>query len=117
MPRGASLLDEVVGLGWRLFVDGRRNIDWTGIEGCGIPAFAIGGEGHSELDGVIAAWFDRYGCRAALVRPDHYVYCTVVDFGDLHEMVQGLRAKIGSGGFASNRLAASGTTSASIVAW
>jgi 3-(3-hydroxy-phenyl)propionate hydroxylase len=27
-----------------------------------------------ELDGVLASWFDRHGCDAALVRPDHYVF-------------------------------------------
>jgi hypothetical protein len=27
-----------------------------------------------ELEGVMAGWFDRHGCRAAIVRPDHYVF-------------------------------------------
>lgn len=28
----------------------------------------------TEADGVLAAWFERHGCEAALVRPDHLVY-------------------------------------------
>jgi 3-(3-hydroxy-phenyl)propionate hydroxylase len=43
-----------------------------------------------ELDGVLARWFDRYGCRAAVVRPDHYVY-GVADGGPaLYDLVAGL---------------------------
>ena len=27
-----------------------------------------------ESDGVLARWFSRHACVAAIVRPDHYVY-------------------------------------------
>ncbi|WP_134143920.1 bifunctional 3-(3-hydroxy-phenyl)propionate/3-hydroxycinnamic acid hydroxylase [Paraburkholderia sp. BL6665CI2N2] len=27
-----------------------------------------------ELDGVLAGWFDKHQCEAAIVRPDHYVF-------------------------------------------
>jgi 3-(3-hydroxy-phenyl)propionate hydroxylase len=30
--------------------------------------------GFQESSGVLASWFERMGCQAALVRPDHYVY-------------------------------------------
>jgi 3-(3-hydroxy-phenyl)propionate hydroxylase len=32
-----------------------------------------------EIDGVLAAWFQRNECRAAIVRPDHYVYGVAAD--------------------------------------
>ena len=32
-----------------------------------------------EADGVLAAWFDKHHCGAALVRPDHCVYGTAAD--------------------------------------
>jgi 3-(3-hydroxy-phenyl)propionate hydroxylase len=28
----------------------------------------------AEADGILVAWFERHGCEAALVRPDHLVY-------------------------------------------
>ena len=28
----------------------------------------------AEVDGVMARWFDTHDCRAAIVRPDHYVF-------------------------------------------
>lgn len=47
-----------------------------------------------ELDGVLAAWFARHGCCAALVRPDHYVY-GVADSGDtLPALVAGLLQRL-----------------------
>jgi 3-(3-hydroxy-phenyl)propionate hydroxylase len=53
-----KLLDEVAGTGFRVF---RKE------------AFEKGGE-FEEAEGVAAGWFERNGCSAALVRPDHYVY-------------------------------------------
>ncbi|WP_321842076.1 bifunctional 3-(3-hydroxy-phenyl)propionate/3-hydroxycinnamic acid hydroxylase [Paraburkholderia bannensis] len=32
-----------------------------------------------EIEGVLAAWFQRNECRAAIVRPDHYVYGVAAD--------------------------------------
>ena len=39
-----------------------------------VTPVVIGGPGLAERDGVVANWFDRQQCVAALVRPDHYVY-------------------------------------------
>jgi 3-(3-hydroxy-phenyl)propionate hydroxylase len=76
---GTALMDEASGLGWRLFVDGRSETEFPTLEGLGIQAFVIGGKGYQELEGVAAAWFDAHRCKAALVRPDHYVYCGIAD--------------------------------------
>ncbi|ATF90014.1 MULTISPECIES: bifunctional 3-(3-hydroxy-phenyl)propionate/3-hydroxycinnamic acid hydroxylase [Burkholderia] len=40
-----------------------------------------------EIDGVLAAWFERNLCRAAIVRPDHYVYGVAGDAADLVELL------------------------------
>jgi 3-(3-hydroxy-phenyl)propionate hydroxylase len=43
-----------------------------------------------ELDGVLARWFARHGCHAAVVRPDHYVYGVADDGQGLYDLVAGL---------------------------
>jgi 3-(3-hydroxy-phenyl)propionate hydroxylase len=50
-------MDEVLGRGWRLLRAGE------------VAAL-------QEAEGVLAAWFERHRCAAALVRPDHYVLGT-----------------------------------------
>jgi 3-(3-hydroxy-phenyl)propionate hydroxylase len=32
-----------------------------------------------EADGVVARWFGRHECAAAIVRPDHYVFGVTTD--------------------------------------
>jgi 3-(3-hydroxy-phenyl)propionate hydroxylase len=44
-----------------------------------IPSFVLGGEGYIEKEAVVTAWFDLHACLAAIVRPDHYVYCGLRD--------------------------------------
>ena len=68
---GERRLDEIAGAGWRIVWDGRHApaLDWAGGR-----SIAVGGDGVQERDGVLAGWFDRHGCVAAIVRPDHYVY-------------------------------------------
>ena len=73
-PDGARRLDEAAGAGWRIVWDGRHACgdDWPGGR-----AITVGGPRHEALqerDGVLAGWFERQGCLAAIVRPDHYVY-------------------------------------------
>ena len=43
-----------------------------------------------ESSGVLAAWFERMGCQAALVRPDHYVYGAFNTAQDLKAALQTL---------------------------
>src|SRR5207244_9772153 len=52
------LLDEAAGTGFRIFQPSQ---------------FLQGGE-FEESEGVAGQWFERHGCTAAIVRPDHYVY-------------------------------------------
>jgi 3-(3-hydroxy-phenyl)propionate hydroxylase len=54
-------------------------------------------DGHhviAEEDGVLAAWFDRHGCRAAIVRPDHYVFGVASDGGALGKMLSELATRL-----------------------
>jgi 3-(3-hydroxy-phenyl)propionate hydroxylase len=95
---GPALMDEVSGLGWRIFVDGRTHVDRSSLDQCGIPQFVVGGEGRCETDGVLAAWFDRYQCIAAVVRPDHYVYSTAAAIESLHDICRSLRTRLRSAG-------------------
>lgn len=40
-----------------------------------------------EKDDVVAGWFERHGCVAALVRPDHYVFGVVSDLAMLDDQL------------------------------
>jgi 3-(3-hydroxy-phenyl)propionate hydroxylase len=82
---GARRLDEQAGSGWRIVWDGRRAGPLDGDE----RNVTIGGDDPTALqerDGVLASWFDRNGCVAAIVRPDHYVY------GVLHDQAEAAAA-------------------------
>ena len=88
MTAGRCLLDSATGAGWRLVLDERNALDLTADVRADLtrldmrlirvrPADAAVQAGYEvvvEEDGVLAAWFDRHGCRVAIVRPDHYVF-------------------------------------------
>lgn len=93
-PDGARHLDEAVGAGWRIVWDGRQPhaSGWPGGR-----TVVVGGAGPAALaerDGVLAAWFDRQACAAAIVRPDHYVYGVVVDPQDAGPMLASLQRRL-----------------------
>lgn len=77
-------MDTVAGTGWRVVLcasaDGRMDAaaqaqtEIQGKEATGMALFKLGTSGFDETDGVLARWFAQYGCQAAIVRPDHYVY-------------------------------------------
>jgi len=48
----------------------------------------------AEEDGILAAWFDRHGCRAAIVRPDHYVFGVASNEGTLGKMLADLATRL-----------------------
>jgi 3-(3-hydroxy-phenyl)propionate hydroxylase len=103
--KGRELLDAVAGTGWRLVLDARSAV---------VPAADIQAElirlgvrpiriasadapGHNtdafvEQDGVGASWFDRYGCGAAIVRPDHYVFGVASNDDALRKLLADLAA-------------------------
>ena len=50
--------------------------------------------GVDEAEGVAAAWMQRHGCHAALVRPDHYVYGVAAHTAELQGLVNEWRAAL-----------------------
>jgi len=97
---GRVLMDARHGTGWRLVIDGRgglrpsaqtmedaRSIAMTIIKI--VPDDDTGDAADApsrELDGVVARWFDACNGRAALIRPDHYVYGVAEDSASLTEL-------------------------------
>jgi 3-(3-hydroxy-phenyl)propionate hydroxylase len=49
----------------------------------------------AEADGILAAWFERHGCEAALVRPDHLVYGVARTLEDAGVLMQRASRDIG----------------------
>jgi 3-(3-hydroxy-phenyl)propionate hydroxylase len=85
---GGDLMDQRFGHGWRLVSDGtlplQREPGLAVIDLAQVP----------EADGVVAAWMDRHGCRAALLRPDHYVFGTAADAAALDRLQAAWRASL-----------------------
>ena len=93
---GTALLDEVTGEGWRLIIDGRRSFDWPEMHEAGLKTVVIGNMGLAETENVTKTWFDRFGCEAAIVRPDHYVYCGLADARQVNGVWDELQNGIGA---------------------
>lgn len=87
---GSERLDNLIGCGWRLLVDGRQVAKDESIQSP-ICATIIGGNGLAEQDGVVARWFDNHECVAALVRPDHYVYGVLFSLDGLSSLLESLQ--------------------------
>ncbi len=51
----------------------------------------------TERDGVLADWFAAHGCRAAIVRPDHYVFGAAADQVGLGSLLNELRDRLAPG--------------------
>ena len=90
-PGGSALIDELEGSGWQLIVDGRRAAESPGPDCSGIQSVLLGGKGLQEVEGVAAAWFDAHQCSAAIVRPDHYVYCGITALHTANQLWCALR--------------------------
>ena len=71
--QSGGLMDQRFGGGWRLVSDGHLPLDAP------VNATLIDLAQHPEGEGVVADWMQRHSARAALVRPDHYVFGTAAD--------------------------------------
>ena len=83
-------MDEVVGFGWLLVRLDTAPTDLStlpGLRACSLAELR-------EADGVLAAWFDRHRCVAALVRPDHYVFATAADAAEVPNLLAQARAAL-----------------------
>ena len=105
-----SLLDDLTGTGLRVVADGGLDlaplVDNDTVRQLGIklvqvnsadrtaPATRLGGQLVSvvETEGVLARWFDRHECRAAIVRPDNYVFGVATTQEDVLNQIASLRS-------------------------
>lgn len=88
-PRLASgeLMDHRFGHGWRLVVDGSLPAD-------ALPGMTLVDLGREpEAEGVVAAWMQRHGVHAAILRPDHYTYGAAADSAQLAALLQAWAAR------------------------
>ncbi len=67
-----SLMDQHQGYGWRWVTDGTSGVGLPATVPEGIKILNLATE--PETEGVVAAWMQRHGVHAALLRPDHYVF-------------------------------------------
>jgi len=94
---GPALLDDLAGSGWRVVTDLRADELPGGLvaRAAALGTFiSIAPGGIRELDGVLANWFKRHGCRAAIVRPDHYVFGVASDAAGLLPLLAGLEHRL-----------------------
>jgi 3-(3-hydroxy-phenyl)propionate hydroxylase len=105
---GRRLLDSAMGTEWRLVLDARNAPDLTadaranltriGMRlirvGSADAAGQAGPEIVAEEDGVLEGWFDHHGCRAAIIRPDHYVFGVANENSTLGKMLCELATRL-----------------------
>lgn len=93
---GASQwMDDVLAKGWRLFVQSDALRDFKvseNIDGLNLQWVECGGQGIQESTGVVANWFSSMQVKAALVRPDHYVYDVFNTSQEFFASVQNVQA-------------------------
>ena len=62
-----------------------------------VTTLRLNAPGFAEADGVLAGWFIRHRCAAALVRPDHYVYGVACDAQQLLTLLDRLQHQMSQG--------------------
>ncbi len=89
---GTVHMDTLSGHGWRLILDGRHYDGEPSAVAEHLPlkVVQVGGRGFQEQDGVVARWFDRNACVAAVVRPDHYVYAVASSMDEVDPILKNL---------------------------
>ncbi|HEY4373236.1 MAG TPA: bifunctional 3-(3-hydroxy-phenyl)propionate/3-hydroxycinnamic acid hydroxylase [Burkholderiales bacterium] len=92
LASGANTLrmDQLAGTGWRLVTDGSLAAPPADELPPACMVLPLGAP-YSETEGVLAAWFARHQCRAALVRPDHYVYGVASNEAQLRALLAPLK--------------------------
>lgn len=89
-------MDDVLGSGWLLVLDQHADAALRQQARVharpGLTVVQLGSPGCSEAEGVLARWFERHACTAALVRPDHYVFGVASDASQLTTQLAALAA-------------------------
>jgi 3-(3-hydroxy-phenyl)propionate hydroxylase len=94
------LLDDIAGGGFLIAVsDGFpapqiQRMDLAERIGARVLRVGVGEGCLRETDAVVANWFERNGCSAAIVRPDHYVYGVARDGPALDRQLEGISAEL-----------------------
>ena len=92
-------LDRLTGTGWRIVTDD------AAMASAVLPDIAEqlqsttvvigrGADAMHETEGVVAGWFDRHGCRAAIVRPDHSVHAVAHTSDELARQLRELSRRL-----------------------
>jgi hypothetical protein len=50
-----------------------------------------------EVEGVVASWFQRHQCSAAIVRPDQYVFGVAANSAELERQIEALSVALDCG--------------------
>jgi 3-(3-hydroxy-phenyl)propionate hydroxylase len=103
---GRRLLDAACGAGWRLVLDDGRDIPLSPtvesqarelemrIIRISSTRGAVKNGTVAEEGGVVAQWFERHECAAAIVRPDHYVFGVSADARDIAAVMSDLSSRL-----------------------
>ncbi|WP_236657820.1 bifunctional 3-(3-hydroxy-phenyl)propionate/3-hydroxycinnamic acid hydroxylase [Limnohabitans sp. TS-CS-82] len=87
-------MDDVLGAGWRIILSADAGGDFVqATHHHHLPALTtaqVGTPDFNEAEGVLANWFQKYGVKAAIVRPDHYIYGVSASAYDLASQLNGL---------------------------
>ena len=86
--QGGVLMDQIHGHGWRLVSDGSLALEAP----AGVTLIDLARA--PELDGVAAAWMQRHGCHAALLRPDHCVFGSASNVSGAAALLAAWRAAV-----------------------
>ncbi|WP_077036188.1 bifunctional 3-(3-hydroxy-phenyl)propionate/3-hydroxycinnamic acid hydroxylase [Pelomonas sp. KK5] len=87
-------MDQLLGCGWRLLLAAGSALDEATpaqAQALGLQTLRFGaGPGRvAEADAVMERWFQAQDCKAALLRPDHYVYGTAGHAVELGALLDG----------------------------
>ncbi len=92
-----GLFDDVVGSGWCIVACDTAvlglltELECSAWQAIGGQAAVIGKQeaalGFDDVDGTYTAWFASHACRAAILRPDWYVYGTASDGAELSALL------------------------------
>jgi 3-(3-hydroxy-phenyl)propionate hydroxylase len=103
---GRALLDAACGTGLRLVLEGgselaRSSAIAAQATAMGLRIIRIADtaadappDAVREQSGVMARWFGRHDCTAAIVRPDHYVYGVACEANELAAMLSDLASQL-----------------------
>jgi 3-(3-hydroxy-phenyl)propionate hydroxylase len=87
------LMDDAYGRGWRLvtqdfdLLQAIQNVACEALDDLTVIQL-------DEVDGIGAAWFAKYECTVAIVRPDHYVYTVMNSLDEAVHAITTLKGRL-----------------------